>query len=351
MIPRERVRTILNGGEPDRIALHDSYWGTTVDRWRKEGFPENASPDDYFGMEIERINGDYSLLFPERTIEETDRYRVYVDTFGATKKAMRTSAGWTPQWLDFTIKTKDDWQRHKHRMAYQSARISQEAMEAFHTAHARGKFVVFSGHGSFHATWQKVGMENLLILMTEDTEFVIDMFDAHTKLMIGLYEGFKSQGIRFDGAWFSDDLGYRSGPLISPRMYQNLLLPFHQRLCDHMASDGLKTILHSDGNVFQLIPHFIAAGFAALQPLEAKAGLDVRQLKAEFGDQIVLFGNIDVRKLAQTREEIEEEIASKITAAKKGGGYMYHSDHSVPDNVPLSNYAFAIEMVLKYGAY
>jgi len=327
------------------------YWGTTVDRWRKEGLPENISPNDHFATELELIRGDYSLLLPERSIEETDRHRVYVDSYGATKKTMRTSAGWTPQWLDFTIKTKADWLKLKHRMAHQPSRISQKTIEAFHDAYAKGKFVVFFGHGSFHATWQKVGMENLLMLMIEDTDFVLDMFDAHTRLMIDLYEGFKAHGIQFDGAWFADDLGYQSGPLISPRMYRELVFPFHKSLCDHMTDEGLRTILHSDGNVYQLIPHFIDAGFAAIQPLESKAGLDARQLKAEFGNQIVLFGNIDVRKLAQTKEDIESEIASKISIAKKDGGYIYHSDHSVPDNVSFSNYTFAVEMVLKYGRY
>jgi uroporphyrinogen decarboxylase len=336
---------------PDRIPLHDLYWGTTVDRWRREGLPEDVSPSDQFGMEIELVRGDYSLQFPEKTIEENDRHRVYVDSFGATKKTMLTSAGWTPQWLDFAIKTRDDWFEQKHRMAYQPSRVSRSAIEAFHRAYAKGKFLAFFGHGPFHATWQKVGMENLLMLMIEDREWVLDMFEAHTRLMIELLEGFKAQGIQFDGVWLADDLGFRSNPLISPRMYRDMVLPSHKRLCDRMSEAGLRTILHSDGNVAKLIPHFIEAGFAAIQPLESKAGLDVRRLKAEYGGQIVLFGNIDVQKLAQTRQDIESEIGSKISIAKEGGGYIYHSDHSVPDNVSFSNYTFAIEMVLKYGRY
>ncbi|MBC8234158.1 hypothetical protein H8E77_31815, partial [bacterium] len=70
-----------------------------------------------------------------------------------------------------------------------------------------------------------------------------------------------------------------------------------------------------------------------------------------YGDKLVLFGNIDVRKLAKTKEEIEEEISSKIPIAKEGGGYIYHSDHSVPDDISFSNYKFAIELVRKYGSY
>jgi uroporphyrinogen decarboxylase len=118
-----------------------------------------------------------------------------------------------------------------------------------------------------------------------------------------------------------------------------------------LASHGLRTFLHSDGNVAPLIPHFLAAGFAGLHPLEAKAGLDVRSLKRQYGDRLVLVGNIDVRRLSGTREEIEQEIVPKLTVAKKGGGYIYHSDHSVPNSVSFENYAYAIDLVRRYGSY
>jgi len=39
-------------------------------------------------------------------------------------------------------------------------------------------------------------------------------------------------------------------------------------LCDHFANAGLRTILHSDGNIEPLIDHFLEAGFSGLHPLE-----------------------------------------------------------------------------------
>ena len=351
MTSRERITTVLNGGIPDRVPIQDSYWGSTVERWRREGLPANISPNDYFDTGMVRLGGDYSLQFPGKLIEETDRYRIYIDAYGATRKDLKVSAGWTPQWLDFTIKSKDDWLKHKHRSKYNPSRLSKSSLDACNQAHAQGKFVVYSAHACFHPTWQKVGMENMFIWMKEDPAFVTDMFAAHAQLIIDMYDELKKLGLEFDGAWFSDDLGYRNAPLISPDMYRELVLPYHKRLCTHVAKDGLKSILHSDGNVGPLIPHFLKAGFSVLHPLEAKAGLDVRQLKPKYGDKLVLFGNIDVRKLAGTKEDVEEEISSKVPIAKEGGGYIYHSDHSVPDNIPFSNYEFAIELVRKYGSY
>ncbi len=349
MTSRERVSTVMSGEVPDRVPFHDSYWGTTIQRWRNEGLPGNVSPYEYFGCEIARLGGDYSLQLPGEIIEQTERYRVYRDSNGATRKDLRTPDGWTPQWLDFSIKSRDDWNSLREHARYNTSRLSGNLVEVCNSMRTREKFITYSVHGCFHSTWSKIGMVTLLIWMLDDPDLVKDMFAAHTKLALDLYDGMKEMGVQFDGAWVSDDLGYRTAPLISPELYCRLVMPYHRALCEHFARDGLKTILHSDGNVEPLIPHFLEAGFTALHPLESKAGLDVRKLKPLYGDRLVFFGNIDVRKLAGSREEIEEEIRTKVTSAKQGGGYIYHSDHSVPSNVSFENYCFAVEMVKKYG--
>jgi uroporphyrinogen decarboxylase len=48
---------------------------------------------------------------------------------------------------------------------------------------------------------------------------------------------------------------------------------------------------------------------------------------------------------------IEREIAGKLPIMKKGGGYIYHSDHSIPDNVSLEQYRRVMDLVARYGSY
>jgi uroporphyrinogen decarboxylase len=351
MTARERIAMVLSHRIPDRVPVHDTYWEATVHRWRGEGLPADVSAEAFFQTEIVRIGGDYTMQFPIRTVEETDRYRLYWDSNGGLRKDLLTLDGWTPQWLDFTIKTPDDWRLYRHQMAFNDRRISPAAMDAYRQARRQDKFVVYSGHACFHPTWAKIGMERELTGLIEHPEFITELFAAHTRLMIDLYEGMRHRGMTFDAAWFNDDLGWTVAPLISPQMYRELVFPHHKRLCDYFSEQGLKTMLHSDGNVAPLIPHFLDAGFIALHPLEAKAGLDVRDLKRQYGPRLVLFGNVDVRKLSGTKEDIEEEIRVKLTAGKEGGGYIYHSDHSVPSSVSFANYCFALDMVRHYGRY
>ncbi len=352
MTSRERVAAVLAGEVPDRVPLDSGYWQTTVDRWRREGLPESVSPSDYFGTnEIARMGGDYTMQFPVRIVEEKEDLRTYWDRNGALVRDLHTDHGWTSQWLDYTIKTDADWRRHRDRLQFNATRISESALANWRKVRAAGKACLYQAHACFHPTWSRIGMIEEMVLMKEEPGLIRDMFSAQTQLVIDIFEGMQKLGIEFDGAYIADDLGYVAGPLISPAMYRELVLPYHKRVCMHLADHGLKAILHSDGNVGPLIPLFLEAGFSGLNPLEAKANLDVRELKPQYGDRLILHGNIDVRKLAGTRAEIEQEIASKIPIAMQGGGYIYACDHSVPNDISFENYCFAMELVKHHSSY
>jgi uroporphyrinogen decarboxylase len=348
----ERVTRILSGKYPDRIPLFDTYWETTIERWHKEGLPEGMSAQQFFGTdEIARIGGDYTMQFPQRVLSQDIDKKTYWDSDGALRIDKHVEEGWTSQWLDFTIKNKEDWMKYRHQMEYNPSRIHKSALNHYRHARSRGSFVCYSGHACFHPTWMRLGMETMLMLMLDEPDFINDMFDAHAQLIIDIFDNLCKMGIEFDGAFLADDLGYRSSSLISPQLYRELVFPHHKRLCDYFMSHNLKTFLQSDGNVKGLIPHFIDAGFVGLHPLEAKASLSLEELKPLYSDQLVLIGNIDVTKLTGSREVVEEEVLSKINIVKQDCRYIYHSDHSVPNDIPFENYAYMIQLLHQYGRY
>ena len=167
-----------------------------------------------------------------------------------------------------------------------------------------------------------------------------------------MYETMTDGGFVFDGAFILCDLGYRNGLLFSPHHYDEQLRPTFRRLVDYFHGEGLPVILHSCGCVRELIPRFIEDGLDCLQPLEQKAGMDLPELKQAFGAELAFMGGIDVRAMAAPDPAvIEEEVRAKIPVAMAGGGYIYHSDHSVPHNVGLSRYQHVLELVGEYGQY
>src|ERR1022692_278075 len=115
---------------------------------------------------------------------------------------------------------------------------------------------------------------------------------------------------------------------------------------------GWPFVFHTDGDVNAVIEDYIKAGFDCLQPLEAKAGMDVRNLCPDYGDRLAFIGNCDVMIYATNdRDAIEEEIRTKFEAGKATRGYAYHSDHSVPPSVSWETYCFVMDVVDKYGNY
>jgi uroporphyrinogen decarboxylase len=101
-----------------------------------------------------------------------------------------------------------------------------------------------------------------------------------------------------------------------------------------------------------LIPSLIEAGFDCLQPLEVKAGMDLRELKPLYGGRIAFFGGINTMLMEDPDDaKIEAEIREKFAVAKQGGGYLYHSDHSIPKDVSFRKYSFVMECVRRYGGY
>jgi uroporphyrinogen decarboxylase len=145
---------------------------------------------------------------------------------------------------------------------------------------------------------------------------------------------FAEQG-RPDGMWFSEDMGFKGKPFMSPKMCEALVSPGHKLLFDFAHSNGCRVIVHSCGYVEPLVPGLIKAGMDCLQGMETKAGMDLPRLFEKFGEQISFFGGIDERVLiSNDHARINEELLNKIPpVVNNGGGYILHSDHSEPPDV------------------
>ena len=352
MLPKERVLAALNHRETDRIPYMDNPWETTLERWRREGFPEDAAPEDHFEFEIVDIHPDSSFLLPEEIIEETDEYLILTDHNGTTKKQWKHRTT-TPELIDFSLTTRQKWEELKGNLAFKPERIRwEEDRPRLERAKQKGKFITMGGGVGYDRFSSIVGPLTLLPALLTDPDWVYEMFQVHFELMLNMAEEMMGMGYDLDGAFVCDDLGYKNGPFFSTEIYRRILMPHHKRLCDFFHERNCKVILHSCGNVKEHIPALIEAGFDCLQPLEVKAGMDVVELKKEYGDVLAFMGGIDVRKMSNPDPSvIEQEIKTKIPFAKKGGGYIYHSDHSVPDDVSFDQFKRVIELVFEYGSY
>jgi len=378
MTSRERVLAALNHEESDRVPIQDSPWVASIERWHKEGMPVDVNPAEYFDYEIVSFGADTSPQFPVEVVKETDKYIIHTTSFGGLRRDHKDYST-TPEIVDYPCKTREDWERIKERLTPSEDRVDwtgewlvgtaeddrglesvletgrrewRRGLPGCQVAREQGRFICYSAAVGYDKIQSYVASQNLLIAIATEPDWVRDMYETDADLAIGMYEVMKEGGFEFDGAFVLCDLGYRNGLLFSPRHFDEQLRPTFQRLFDYFRAEGLPIILHSCGCVRELIPRFIQDGLTCLQPLETKAGMDLIELKREFGDRLAFMGGIDVRAMADPDPSvIEEEIRTKIPFAKMGGGYIYHSDHSVPNNVSFERYCRVLELVREYGAY
>jgi uroporphyrinogen-III decarboxylase len=197
-----------------------------------------------------------------------------------------------------------------------------------------------------------MGDEVTLIAMAEDPDWIRDVSRTFTTQVLRNFDAAMATGIEPDGLWIYGDMAYNHATMCSPAMYKELIWPDHKRLADWAHAHGMKFIYHTDGDVNGVIDLYLQAGFDCYQPIEAKAGMDIRNLCPRYGSRLAFFGNIDVMVMGSNdRARIEHEIATKFAAGKATRGYIYHSDHSVPPTVSWDTYQFILEMVDKYGRY
>ena len=138
------------------------------------------------------------------------------------------------------------------------------------------------------------------------------------------------------------DFGTQRGLFIGVDAYRDLYKPFHQRVnrLVHQRSTW-KTFIHSCGSVRQMLPEFIDAGFDILNPVQCSAaGMDARELKKEFGRDLVFWGggsNTQQTLPFGTPQEVYRECRERIEVFGDGGGFVFDAVHNVQATTPTAN--------------
>lgn len=152
------------------------------------------------------------------------------------------------------------------------------------------------------------------------------------------------------------DFGMQTGPLISPKTYRSLYMPFHKVLNDWVHDHTTwKTFIHCCGSIVPLIPDFITAGFDILNPVQTSAaGMDPQILKDRFGSEITFWGGgVDTQKTLPfgSAEEVYQQVAERIRIFGKDGGFVFNPVHNVQAEIPVENILALYQSVHDHSNY
>jgi uroporphyrinogen decarboxylase len=348
----ERFARMFAHRDADRVPIIDGPWGSTIERWQREGMPKDVSWVDFFGLDhVAHIGADVSPRYPVETLEQTADYKVYRTAWGATQKDWRHIGG-VPEFLDFRVKDPDTWREAKARMTPSRDRINWDHLAKNYAAwREKGYWIeagLWFGFDVTHSWF--IGTERLLMALMEQPEWCVEMFNHFLDVGTALLDMAWDAGYRFDSVKWPDDMGYKHNQFFSVRTYRELLKPVHKRAIDWAHAKGIKAHLHSCGDVRPFIPELIGIGLDALNPLEVKAGMDPVALKQQYGQQLVLHGGINAA-LWDDLDAIESEMRRVVPALKQSGGYIFSSDHSIPESVSLDGFRRIVKLAKELGSY
>lgn len=352
MTTHERLKRMYEHREADRVPVVDSPWGSTIERWEREGMPKGTYFRDYFGLDrIESIGADNSPRYPEKILEETPEYRTHTTKWGVTMRNWRHSGG-VPEFLDFTIVDPDTWKKAKARMTPTRDRVNWDRLKANYPKWRESGAWISAGFWfGYDATHSfTIGTERVLEAMALEPDWMMDMFGHYLEMDIQLFQMVWDAGYTFDEIMWYDDMGYKNTTFFSLDMYRSILKPFQKRACEWAHEKGVKVRLHSCGHVLPFVPDLIDIGVEMLNPLEVKAGMEPTMMKARFGDRLAFHGGINA-VLFDKPDQLWQEMRRVIPVVKKDGGYMISSDHSVPETVSLAEFTEFVRLAKELGSY
>jgi uroporphyrinogen decarboxylase len=150
-----------------------------------------------------------------------------------------------------------------------------------------------------------------------------------------------------------DDFAYNKGPLMSPKHFRELFYPGFRRVISGFKELGLYVIKHTDGNLWPIMDMLIDSGIDCLDPIDPQGGMDLGEVKAKYGHQVALKGNVDCAELMTfgTPEETVEATKAALHQGMPGGGYILSSSNSIHSAVKPENYAAMLRTLQEYGRY
>jgi uroporphyrinogen decarboxylase len=202
----------------------------------------------------------------------------------------------------------------------------------------------------FTFVWELMGFETFSFALVENPDLVHAMFDRIGTIIYTLFE----RMAQFDvvgGLFYSDDIAYQTGLMMSPHSLRQHLFPWMKKIGALCLKRQIPFLYHSDGILWEVMDDLLDAGITALQPIEPKAW-DIVEVKKRFGDRLALIGNVDVDLLARgTPDAIRTEVLRLIKQVGHSGGYCVGSGNTIPNYVKLENYRAMLETTWLAGAY
>lgn len=348
MNSKERVKSVFNHCEPDRVPL---WYGCSPEFWdkckRETGIVEDEALRQRLGDDFRRVNAIYKgpvqKLHGDATMATVFGIERHGIGYGQPTSLPLEHAETVEDIHDYAWPDPDC-------MDIGNVRKDADSYD--------GEYAILGGDWSpfWHDAIDLLGMENLYIKMYDNPELV----DALFKHIVDFYaevnrRTFEAAADVIDIFFIGNDFGSQTGPLLGEPLFRRFILPHLKRLVELGHRYGLKVQLHCCGGVEPLLPSMIEVGLDAFHAVQPSCrGMNLQSLKKKFGADIVFNGAIDSHHVLidGTPELVREKTREVLDVMMPGGGYVAGASHDyILEETPVENILAMAETVTEYGRY
>ena len=304
MNSRERVFAVLNHQIPDRIPRFE-VWIDAL--YRELGVSDPYSAYAELGQD--------AVLMPAQSPAESNAWKNGVDEWGRVwKDGMYTSG---------VVESAADLECYSPATDYAERFFDPQKVAAIRTKFPDHCLFYGTHIGPFMSSYMAMGLDRFCLRIADDPVFIHTLMEARTEWCLAVFGRAVALGAEI--IVMGDDSAHHGGPMVSPKMWREFVLPYHRRIVESLP---VPVIWHSDGNIAKLLPMAVEAGFAGIHGLEPWS-VSLSAVKAEYGDRLALIGNADVRLLCAPDVEAVRNEVRRCVEQGVNSGYMFSSCNSI----------------------
>ena len=366
---RERMQAIMHYRDYDRMPVVSfGYWHETLTKWRVEGHvaPEEekgyADNNVYDRAIMARLGFDFnwgggvggsSYLFPMFQTEvlrtEPDGSEVVRNGEGLIVK-IKPGVVSIPAHVGTSLTGREAWEElYLPKLADCEARVNAEAIRGRYAEIERLGLPVCLSCGSLYGNIRNMlGVEDLAYLAADDEELYEEIIHTVGELCLKVAGRVLALGLTFDFGHFWEDICFKSGPLVRPSVFRELVGPWYKKITSLLKAHGVDIVsVDCDGKIDELVPVWLENGVNTMFPIEVgtwRASFD--KWRRIYGRDLRGVGGMDKRVFAQDKAAVDREI-ERLKPLVDMGGYIPCPDHRIAPDAEFANVAYYCEQFRK----
>jgi len=335
----QRVHTALRLGQPDRVPVLEFVLDEKVARAAVPGCRDAADCMDRLDMDAVGCGAYFAKV---RDLPDGS----YVDEWGVVYKSGPEVVAHP---LRGPIRTLADARAYTPPDPAAPHRLGK--LPDLVARYKGRRAICFHHRAAFMWSAYLTGIDQLLMNLLAEPELAVLVMDKVLACNLEVVRRAIRAGAEV--IVLGDDYASNHGPMMSPAVFAEFLLPRLKRMIDLIHEEGALCVKHSDGNLYPLLEMIVSAGPDGLNPIEPVAGMELAEAKRRVGDRVCLVGNIDCARLLPygTPEEVRQAVRQAIADGGPGGGFILSSSNSIHSSCKGENVVAMVKACHEFGRY